>query len=178
MILFVLAGLCVLVVPLTGGRLRRLADLELRWLWLAPAALAVQVVITVIAPGGDPAWHAGVHLASYGLIAVFLLANRRLPGVTVIAAGTLCNVLAIAANGGVMPAAAAAQRIAGLILGAGFHNSARLAHPMLLWLGDIIPVPGPLPNVLSPGDCLIFAGVAVLLRRSCAEPAAAAAPAS
>jgi hypothetical protein len=81
------------------------------------------------------------------------------------------NALAIVLNGGVMPAAAQAQRLAGLKLGAGFHNSMHLAHPVLLWFGDIIPWPGPLPNVLSVGDCLIFAGTIVVLRRSCATPA-------
>ena len=52
-------------------------------------------------------------------------------------------------------------------MGAGFHNSAHVAHPVLPWLGDLIPWPGPLPNVLSIGDLLIFAGTIVLLQRTC-----------
>ena len=40
-----------------------------------------------------------------------------------------------------------------------------------MWLGDLIPVPGPLPNVLSIGDCIIFAGMLVLLHRACHTPA-------
>ncbi len=79
-----------------------------------------------------------------------------------IALGAGANALAIVLNGGVMPASAAAQRMAGLHLGPGFHNSVALAHPALLWLGDIIPWPGPLPNVLSVGDCLVYAGTLVL----------------
>ncbi|MGO9957632.1 MAG: DUF5317 domain-containing protein [Solirubrobacteraceae bacterium] len=169
MILFLLVGLCLISVPLTGGRLRRLADLQLRGLWLAPLALAVQVVITVIAPDGQPTLHAGVHIATYAMIGIFLAANRRLPGVWLIASGTLSNALAIVLNGGIMPAAATADRIAGITRGAGFHNSAHLAHPLLIWLGDIIPVPGPLPNVMSIGDCAVFAGMLVLLHRTCAR---------
>ena len=38
MILFLLAALCVVSVPLTGGSLRRLATLRVRWLWLGPVA--------------------------------------------------------------------------------------------------------------------------------------------
>ena len=167
MILIVLAGLCVLSVPLTGGRLSRLADLRLRGLWIPAPALAAQVVITTLAPDGHSTLHAAVHIATYALLGVFLWANRRLPGVPLMAIGTLMNSLAIVLNGGVMPSAAAAERIAGLKAAAGFHNSAQLAHPVLLWLGDIIPWPGPLPNVLSVGDCLIYAGTVVLLHRTC-----------
>jgi hypothetical protein len=72
-----------------------------------------------------------------------------------------------------MPASATAERIVGESQGAGYHNATALAHPHLLWLGDLIPVPGPLPNVLSLGDCMIFAGMLVLLHRTCGRSAAA-----
>lgn len=163
MILIVIAVLCIVTVPLTGGSLRRLANLKLRWIWLAPAALGLQVLIITIAPGGNMTLHALVHVGTYVLIGLFLWMNRTVAGAPVIGLGALANTTAIVANSGVMPASAAAQRLAGLTQGAGFHNSAALLHPHLLWLGDIIPVPGPLPNVLSPGDCLIFVGMLVLL---------------
>jgi hypothetical protein len=166
-ILIVLALLCVVTVPLTGGSLSRLGDLRLRWLWAAPAALAVQVVIVTIAPGGSETLHAATHIGTYVLIGVFLWANRAVVGVPIIGLGTLLNTLAIVCNGGVMPASVSARRIAGLTTGAGFHNSAIVHHPHLLWFGDIIPVPGPLPNTLSAGDCLIFTGMLVLLHVSC-----------
>ncbi|MGA2924798.1 MAG: DUF5317 domain-containing protein [Solirubrobacteraceae bacterium] len=172
MILIVLAALCVISVPLAGGRLGRLAELQLRCLWLAPLALAVQVVIVTIAPGGNETLHAAIHLCTYGLAGVFLWANRRVPGIVVLAAGALLNAFVIVINGGVMPAWATAQRLAGLVEGGGFHNSAQLAHPHLLWLGDVIPVPGPLPNVLSVGDCVIYLGMLVLLHRACPSPRA------
>ena len=167
MILIALAGLCALSVPVTGGHLGRLAELRLRGLWLPVLALAVQVMITTIMPGGNRMLHDVLHVVTYVLLAGFLWANCRLPGVPLVGAGAGMNWLAITLNGGVMPAAATAQRLAGLHPGAGFHNSAHLAHPALPWLGDIIPWPGPLPNVLSVGDCLIYAGTAVLLHRVC-----------
>ena len=74
------------------------------------------------------------------------------------------------ANKGVMPASRTAERIAGEVQSAGYHNATPLAHPHLMWLGDLIPVPGPLPNVLSIGDCIIFAGMLVLLHRTCRTP--------
>jgi hypothetical protein len=166
-ILIVLAVLCLVTVPLFGGRLLRLAQLRVRALWLGPLALALQVVIVTIAPGGSPTLHAAIHVLTYVLIGIFLALNIRIPGAPVIALGALANAIAIVANSGVMPAAREAQRLAGLVEGGGFHNSNVLSHPHLLWLGDIVPVPGPLPNVLSVGDCIIFTGMLVLLHRTC-----------
>jgi hypothetical protein len=172
MILFLLAAFCLVSVPLTGGKLSRLAQLQLRWLWVAPLALGVQVVIITLVPGGNHTVHAAIHIGTYVLIAAFLGANLAVPGVRMITLGAACNAAAIIANAGVMPASATAQRIAGLAQDSGFNNSAAVAHPHLLWLGDLIPVPGPLPNVLSIGDCIIFAGMLILLHRTCGRSAA------
>ncbi len=171
MVLIALAALCVLTVPLLGGNLARLADIRLRGLWLPVAALALQVVITVIATGGSPVAHRVLHILTYAMIGLFLWANRRLPGMRIIATGALLNAATIVANGGIMPASATAARLSGLTMGAGFRNSTPLAHPVLPWLGDIIPWPGPLPNVLSVGDLIIFTGTIVLLQRTCARGA-------
>ena len=178
MILFGLAALCLISVPLTGGKLSRLAKLQLRWLWTAPLALVLQVVITVIVPDGHHTLHSAVHVVTYALLCVFLAANINIPGVRVIATGAALNLIAILANEGVMPASATAERIAGEVQSAGYHNATPLAHPHLMWLGDLIPVPGPLPNVLSIGDCIIFAGMLVLLHRTCGRAAAARDPRS
>ena len=167
MILVVLAALCLASVPLAGGSLRRLGELRLHLAWAAPVALALQVLIVTIAPDGHRPLHIAAHIASYALIAAFLCANVRQPGVALIGLGAGANTLAIVLNGGVMPAASTALRIAHLSEHGGFQNSAPVAHPALLWLGDVIPVPGPLPNVLSVGDCLIFVGMLVLLHRTC-----------
>jgi len=172
MILIVLAIACLITVPITGGSLRLLTNLSLRWLWAPPLALFVQVIITEVVPGSNTSVLSAFHIASYCLIVAFLWANRRIAGVLVIAVGTVSNMLVIVVNGGVMAASRTAQRIAGFTEGGGFHNSNAVAHPHLLWLGDIIPVPGPLPNVLSVGDCIIFAGMLVLLHRNCRRPAA------
>ena len=140
MILLLLAAACLISVPITGGRLRRLADVQVRYTWVALLALGLQVLIITVAPVGNHALHVAIHLGTYGLGGLFLWANRRLPGLPLLATGAIANALAIAANAGVMPASLAAQRAAGLATGTGFQNSAHLAHPHLLWLGDIIPI--------------------------------------
>jgi hypothetical protein len=167
MILIVLALVCLLSVPLTGGRLSRLASIRVRGTWVPVVALGVQVIITTILPQGSPGLHKAAHLATYALIGVFLWCNRRLPGVAVIGLGAFLNALVITVNGGQMVASRTAERLAGLHLSPGFENSAPLAHPHLLWLGDVIPWPGPFPNVLSVGDCVIYAGALILLHRVC-----------
>src|SRR3954464_8534961 len=55
--------LCILSVPLAGGRLSALADLEFRRGWLAVGALVVQVLIISVLPGGARGLDEEVHLA-------------------------------------------------------------------------------------------------------------------
>ena len=169
--LLVIAALALLAtVPLAGGRLSLLADIQLRAVWAVLLAAALQVAITQMA-GGSHALHVALHLLSYVLDAYFVFANRRLTGVPLVAVGAALNVLAITANGGVMPANPVALRIAGIAARAGFDNSAAVAHPHLAFLGDVIPVPGPWPigNVLSAGDLIIFLGAFVVLHCACAS---------
>jgi Family of unknown function (DUF5317) len=172
MLLVALAAACVLSVPLRGGSLRRLGTLRLRAQWAALGALAAQVLVLGPLSGGAAWWHALAHVGTYGLAAWFVWANRAIPGIALLAIGGAANLLAIAANDGVMPTSAWAERAAGLEPGDGFANSAPLAHPHLLWLGDVLPVPLPLGlgNVLSAGDLVIYAGALVLLGRVCVVP--------
>lgn len=171
MILVVFALLCLISVPLTGGRLSRLASIRVRGTWVPVIALACQVLIITIFPDGSPAIHKAVHVGTYVMIGVFLWCNRRLPGVKVIGLGAFLNAVVITVNDGQMAASRTAERLAGLHLRPGFENSAPLVHPHLLWFGDIIPWPGPFPNVLSIGDCLIYVGTLILLHRVCRRSA-------
>lgn len=172
MILIVFAALCLLSVPLTGGHLSRIAHIRLRGGWLAGVAISIQVVITVFWLGGSHWIHSALHIVSYACAGAFLWVNRRIPGALLIGAGAGLNALAIVVNGGVMPASATAERLAHVMLGHGFHNSTPVAHPHLLFLGDIIPFPGPgmLSNVLSVGDIVLYTGMLVLLHRVCRRP--------
>ncbi len=170
MFLVAVVVLSLVTVPLAGGRLSRLSDIRWRWTPVILAALAIQVVIVSVAPGGDHWWHRLLHLASYGLAAAFLWVNRREAGVLMVAIGALCNAIAIVANNGVMPASAGALRLAGEAPGAhGFENSTWLAHPRLLVFGDIFAIPSswPLHNVFSIGDVCIALGAAIAIHSVC-----------
>jgi hypothetical protein len=177
MLLVIGALLCVVSVPLAGGRLGRLASLDVLDVSAVLVAAAIQVVITSAVRGGSHDVHVALHAVSYVLVAWFLFANRRIAGLPLVALGVALNVLVIAVNGGVMPASRFALRVSGLDTSGGFANSTSLAHPHLQFLGDVIPVPGPWPigNVLSVGDLLIFAGALFLLHSVCGSRLAPAA---
>jgi hypothetical protein len=168
-LLFVL-GVALLTVPLFGGRLRHLAEIRFRAAWLALAAIAVQILIISVVPGGPPALYRGVHLASYVLVGAFVIANRTIPGLPLIGLGGALNLVAIVANGGVMPASPPALDAAGVRPDAGeFENSVAVTDARLGWLGDVFATPGFLPvdNVYSVGDLIIAVGVLVVLHRVC-----------
>jgi hypothetical protein len=167
MVLLIAAvALGLLTVPLGRGHLSALGQTKLRFVPAIFGALAIQIVIISVAPGGNPAVHRVLHVGSYALAAVFLVANRRIPGMWIVTAGAACNLVAIVANGGVMPASKSALHTAGIATtGKDFANSVALAHPRLLFLGDLFGVPKswPLANAYSIGDLLIAIGIVIVI---------------
>src|SRR6059058_3121455 len=98
---FAVAFLLLLVtVPLAGGRLARVSEVRFRRPWTILAALAIQVAIITVAPGGSALAHHLLHVASYALAAIFWYDNRRIRGLWLVGVGGLANLMAIAANGG------------------------------------------------------------------------------
>ncbi len=155
-----LAGL--LVSPLLGGRLSRLAELRVRLLPAFYAGITLQIAAFPVSalPWRTPDRAAVVlWLVSYGLFIAGAAANLRLPGIPLVGIGMLSNVAAIVWNGGHMPALPSALRAAGLHFTQS-RNSSLAAHPHLPWLVDRWAAPGWVPwgNVFSVGDVLIAAG--------------------
>jgi len=156
--------LSVVTVRPAGGSLSALGRMRLRYAPAIFGALAIQIAIISVAPDGSPLLHRALYVGSYALAAVFVVANRRLAGMRMLALGATLNLIAILANNGVMPASRNALRTAGTLTNAtGFLNSAAMPHPRLLFLGDILPVPHAVPfaNVYSIGDVCIAIGVAI-----------------
>ena len=163
--------LLVLTVPLAGGRLTRLEDVRLRSIWLAGLAFAIQVVIVAFVSDGDTTTLRIAHLASYALAGACILRNLHIPFAWMIGLGGLMNVVAIAANGGVMPARLGALQAAGLdVAGAGeFTNSDAVQGANLAFLGDVFAIPAGWPgaNVFSVGDVVIVLGALLALHALC-----------
>jgi hypothetical protein len=180
---FVDVALLALVLgKLLGGRLSALAETRIRGKSLAFAAIGLQLVAFPVdlLPWSTPsAVASGLWLASYALLVAMLLLNARLPGTPLIAAGLVGNVVAIVANGGLMPVRDAALRAAGT----DYHvhnNSIQLAKPHLAALVDRWAAPDwvPLANVYSIGDVLIALGTIVVVVAAMRAPVARAASAA
>jgi hypothetical protein len=159
-----------------GGRLRNLDHLQLDLPWLIFLALGLQLVI--FSPFGQPfsdTLTVALHLFSYALILAFAAANWREPGIAFASVGIVSNVIAIAANGGYMPASPRALELAGIAVSAEPHNNSAVAEQSarLLVLGDVMAVPEWVPlvaNVFSVGDVLIAGGVALMLATAMRAP--------
>jgi MFS family permease len=168
MLLLFLLLAAIVTVPLTGGSLRALAELRFRHTWLLVAALATQVWL-IARPGPQTVLLTTLELGAYPLGVAFLWVNRDIPGFKVIALGAAMNFAAIAANGGIMPAADHAVALAGLPTDWGglYANSAPIPHPSLLVLGDIFAVPSnfPFANVFSIGDLVVVLGAGIGVHR-------------
>ncbi|MDR5709301.1 MAG: DUF5317 family protein [Armatimonadota bacterium] len=173
MLLLLPLALSLCVGWIRGGSLRKLAEAQLRLPWVAILAILVQVAIfdptSRLVPVRLPT--VPVHILSYLLLAVFIGANRRLPGMWLLAAGFLANTAVILSNGGYMPASEEALRAAGrwslLEEAAGTYNNSSLIGPQTrLWfLADVFAIPAGLPfaNVFSLGDVLLALGILLLV---------------
>ena len=158
--------LLLLTVPAAGGRLSRVGELKLHWIWLAVCAFAVQVVIVTIAPDGDTTLQRIVHVATYVAVGAVVLRNLDVRFVWVVGLGGLLNLIAIVANGGVMPASRGALETAGLDVRDGaFANSDYVEDAQLGFLGDVFAIPDGWPgaNVFSVGDVLILLGALLVI---------------
>ena len=168
LVLFTVFGIAV--VPLLGGRFRRLGDLRVHGAWVIAAAFGAQLVL-LAALRTAPAWQTDtIHIATYIVAGGFVWRNRHLTGLPIAAVGGISNFVAITANGGVMPASPTALRMAGKVLDpTKFTNSGPMVHARLQVLGDVIPMPWPhsLANVFSIGDVLLISGVLIVVHSTC-----------
>ncbi|MFL5677032.1 MAG: MFS transporter [Chloroflexota bacterium] len=159
---------------LAGGRLRNLAEIQLRWTGLLVAALVLRFATEAALNAGIDVVEAlrlPLLVAAFGLLLIPLWANRTYPGLSLAFLGVLSNGLVILVNGGYMPIWEPALAAAGLTsadVTRSFHvivdPSAQDFVGRLLILGDVIPVPiSFIQNVYSLGDLFLGLGLAFFL---------------
>lgn len=155
---------------LLRGKFGRLADVNISYYWMifVPVGLYVGSLIAGAAhfvPHNS--WVFGMaHLVGFIAFVVVAIANRHIPGVYLMCAGLALNVIAIVANGGVMPG----SREAIISIGAGEslkHVGTAMRHSLigsdthLSFLCDIIAFKRPFviwPSVYSIGDIITSLG--------------------
>lgn len=175
MIILIAIPIGIVAGLLARGSLGNLAGFRFQWGWVAVAGLVIQIAL--FTPTGDAiTGSAGpaIYVASTAVVFLAVLRNIRLPGMPIVALGSLSNLAAIIANGGSMPADPAALATAGFIDAGSHTNSVVLENPALQILTDIFAVPAgiPLANVYSIGDVLIGIGIVVLIATLMRRPAA------
>ena len=165
MVLAVVALLVAVALGyLAGGSLERLGGLSLRARRLVWAAVLTQLAGTLV---GGPLYPLGLGVSAL-LVAAFLARNRGVRGTGLLALGLLSNALVVALNGA-MPVSEAATGRAGattqdILNGSDARHEIAGPGTRLRGLGDIIPVPAPWrPEVVSPGDVAVAAGLAQLV---------------
>lgn len=164
---------------LSGGRLRRLLGVRLRWLWLLWLAAAVQIAQLATANLPSATGHrlrAPLLALAFALALLWLGVNapgRTWPwktGVGLAVTGAVLNALPIAVNGR-MPYSLSAAAVAGLRAGSQTAKNVPAGRgTRLLALGDTIPVPS-LHAVVSIGDVLLAIAAALLVATAMHHPA-------
>jgi hypothetical protein len=155
---------------LAGGSITRFGQLRLRWWVLAPLGLALQgVPLPDGRHGSDLVIRMIVFGASYVLVLAFAIKNARIPGVPLIVVGLLLNSVVVTANGG-MPVSRSALVASGqrnvlqiLVRDEGAKHHLETTDDVLTPLGDVIPVPPPVHQVMSVGDAFVYAGLVWLI---------------
>ena len=158
-------GAGVMVGYARGGGLARLSTLRPRRNRLLVTAIGLHALGVLAGWLWEPLLPVLVSL-SWALLAYYAWMNRPIPGTILIAVGLAANAAVLLANGA-MPVSETAAARAGAdqaaILASGDHEPED-SHTRLPWLGKVVPVAfPPRPEVVTPGDVSVAAGIAVLL---------------
>ena len=158
-------GAGVMVGFARGGGLARLVTLRPRRNRLLVTAIGLHALGVLAGWLWAPLLPVLVSL-SWALLAYYAWMNRPIPGTILIAVGLAANAAVLLVNGA-MPVSETAAARAGAdhtaILVGGDHEPED-SHTRLPWLGKVVPVAfPPRPEVVTPGDVSVAAGIAVLL---------------
>lgn len=171
MILLVCIALGLLLRVACGRSIRDLSTLRIRGELVLLSFLAVQAAIPLVRLGGSLARAAFLlWLATFPVLVGVAWMNRRSPGMPLLAAGLIMNLVVVGLNQG-MPVVSAAASLANpdlvelIIPSTDFIHLVAGERTIAIWLADAIPVVGPtfVQSVVSPGDCLLFAGIVAFL---------------
>lgn len=167
MLFFLVIPVGLLIGFLFGGRLSNLERLPLRWLPLVFISLLIQVLIFPLFTNAAilPFAEVPLHVLSYILLVIWIVANIRIVPIVLLGLGAACNFLVLIANGGLMPASTNAVLKSGLpFLAERLTQDGAYANLILMsessklnFLGDILYQPQwiPFSAAFSIGDLLI-----------------------
>jgi hypothetical protein len=175
MLVLAILGVALVSSVLTGGRLGYARNWQLKGLWIALGAFAVQTALFT-------QWGTGfvgealvpvVYVVTLSALVAFLVTNRRVLGVPILLVGLMLNMLVVSVNDGRMPASVAALAGAGRVEEADLLRLRGAAANCVLMsdstrlniLGDniVIRLGGSIGSAYSVGDLVALAGEAVVV---------------
>lgn len=156
------------------GNLRALSQLKLKWGWVFPLLLVVQLAVFMFQNDfkflGQVS--GSIYILVYIIGLLFLFLNRNNPGFLLILIGVFLNFLVMVINGGRMPVSLDAASVLEPGYVEALKQSLYAKHQMLTdstklgFLGDIIPLSKPYPRtqIISIGDVIMNIGIFIFIQ--------------
>jgi hypothetical protein len=159
---------------LRKGNLRALAQLKLKWGWIFPLLLVVELTVFSLQNNSKFLGNISgyIYILVYVLGLLFLFMNRKNSGFSFILIGVFLNFLVMVLNGGRMPVSLSAASI----LDPGYLDVLKeelyAKHTTLTdstrlgFLGDVIPITNPYPRtqIISIGDIIMNIGAFLFIQ--------------
>lgn len=170
-VLMVFDGILIsfIVGILRKGNLRAFSQLNLKWGWVFPLLLVVQLAVFTFQNDSKFLGQLSgfIYIIVYVIGLIFLFLNRKNPGFILIFIGVFLNFIVMVLNGGRMPVSveASAVLVPGYIqaLKEGLYAKHAMLTPEtnLGFLGDVIPISDPYPRtqIISIGDIIMNIGI-------------------
>ncbi|MEH7097435.1 DUF5317 domain-containing protein [Neobacillus vireti] len=159
---------------LRKGNLRALAQLKLKWGWIFPLLLVVELAVFKLQNSYKilGQWSGSIYIIVYVLGLLFLFINRKNRGFTLILIGVFLNFIVMILNGGRMPVSVEAASILDPSYTEVLKKSLYAKHTMLTssthlgFLGDVIPISKPYPRtqIISIGDIVMNIGIFLFIQ--------------
>lgn len=154
---------------LRKGNLMAFSQLNLKWGWVFPLLLVVQLAVFMLQNDSEFLGNlsGSIYIVVYIIGLLFLFLNCRNPGFVLIFIGVFLNFLVMVLNGGRMPVSVEAAAV----LDPGYiealketlyaKHSALTSSTHLGFLGDVIPISDPYPRtqIISIGDIIMNIGI-------------------
>jgi hypothetical protein len=151
------------------GNLRAFSQLNLKWGWVFPLLLIVQLTVFTLQNNSEflGQLSGSIYILVYIIGLLFLLLNRKNPGFVLIFIGVFLNFLVMVVNGGRMPVSVESAAVLDPSYIEALKESLYAKHTMLTstthlgFLGDVIPISDPYPRtqIISIGDIIMNIGI-------------------
>ncbi|MEH7247099.1 DUF5317 domain-containing protein [Neobacillus niacini] len=154
---------------LRKGNLRAFSQLKLKWGWVFPLLLVVQLAVFMLQNDSELLGQlsGSIYIVVYIIGLLFLFLNRENPGFILIFIGVFLNFLVMVLNGGRMPVSVEAAAVLDPGYIEALQESLYAKHTALTssthlgLLGDVIPISDPYPRtqIISIGDIIMNIGI-------------------